>query len=70
MAGFGDIAGKAQKFLGDEKVQQALHGKQAEEVSDKLLDAAAKAADKASGGKHTDAIKNARDKADKSVGDK
>lgn len=70
MAGIGDLTGKAQQFLKNEKVQEALHGKQAEQVSDSILDAAAKAADAASGGKHTDAIRNARDKADKSVGDR
>ena len=70
MAGIGDITGKAQQFLKDVKVQNALHGKQAEEISDKLLDAAAQAADKVTGGKHSDTIKNARDKADKAVGDK
>lgn len=70
MAGLGDLAGKAQHFLRDEKVQKTLHGSQAEGISDKLLDAAAGAAKKVSGGKHDEAIESARDRADKSIGDR
>ena len=54
MAGLFD---KAKDFLGDEQ------------RSDSLLDKAAQAADKATGGKHTDKIKQARDAADAKLGD-
>lgn len=69
MAGFDDIAKKAQEFLKDGKVQDALKSEKAEGMSDKLLDAVSGAADKATGGKFHDQIENARDEADKKVGD-
>lgn len=69
MAGFDDIAKKAQQFLNNDRVKGALTNEKAEGVSDKLLDAVAGAADKATGGKHTDKIQKARDEADKKVGD-
>ncbi|ROQ40017.1 antitoxin protein of toxin-antitoxin system [Frondihabitans sp. PhB188] len=68
MAGFDDIAKKAQQFLGNDKVKDALKSEKAEGTSDKLLDAVAGAADKATGGKYTDKIDKARDEADKRVG--
>jgi len=70
MAGFDDIAGKAQAFLKDSKVQDKLHGAQAEEVSDKVLKAAEDAVNKATGNKFTDQIAGAKKAADKGVGDK
>ncbi|RKR76078.1 Rv0909 family putative TA system antitoxin [Frondihabitans australicus] len=70
MAGFDDIAKKAQEFLKDPKVEQALHSEQAEGVSDKLLDAVAGAADKATGGKFHDQIDQAKKTADEKIGDK
>lgn len=69
MAGFDDIAKKAQEFLKDPKVENALHSDKAEGVSDKLLDAVAGAADKVTGGKFTDQIDKAKNEADKRVGD-
>ena len=68
MAGFDDITKKAQKFLKDGKVQDALKSEKAEGVSDNILDAVAKAADKATGGKHSEAIANAKEQADKKIG--
>ena len=68
MAGFDDIAKKAQEFLKNDKVKGALQNEKAEGVSDKLLDAVSGAADKATGGKHTDKIQKARDEADKRIG--
>ena len=68
MAGFDDITKKAQEFLNDPKVKDALNSEQAEGVSDKLLDGVAGAAKKATGGKFDDKIDGARDEADKRVG--
>lgn len=70
MAGFDDIAKKAQEFLKDEKVKGALKSEQAEGISDKLLDGVAGAVDKATGGKFHGQIDSAREQADKKVGDK
>lgn len=69
MAGFDDIAKKAQEFLKDPKVEKALKSDKAEGVSDKLLDAVAGAADKATGGKFRDQIDQAKKTADKKIGD-
>ncbi|MDO9398022.1 MAG: Rv0909 family putative TA system antitoxin [Herbiconiux sp.] len=68
MAGFDDITKKAQAFLDDDKVKQALKSEKAEDISDKLLDGVTAAAKKATGGKHDDKIDGARDKADRAVG--
>lgn len=68
MAGFDDITKKAQEFLNDLKVKDALTSEQAEDISDKLLDGVAGAAKKVTGGKFDDQIDGARDEADKRVG--
>ncbi|ROS50411.1 Rv0909 family putative TA system antitoxin [Frigoribacterium sp. PhB24] len=68
MAGFDDITKKAQAFLKDGKVQEALKSEKAEGVSDNILDAVADAADKATGGKHRDKIQQAKEQADKKLG--
>ncbi|MDN4596371.1 antitoxin [Leifsonia virtsii] len=68
MAGFDDITKKAQEFLNDPKVKDALNSGQAEDISDKLLDGVAGAAKKVTGGKFDDKIDGARDEADKHVG--
>lgn len=68
MAGFDDITKKAQEFLNDPKVKDALNSEQAEDVSDKLLDGVAGAAKKVTGGKYDDKIEGARDQADKHIG--
>ena len=69
MAGFDDITKKAQEFLNDDKVKDALSSQQAEDISDKVLDGVADAAKKVTGGKFDDRIEDARDAADKRVGD-
>ncbi|MGN6425258.1 Rv0909 family putative TA system antitoxin [uncultured Leifsonia sp.] len=69
MAGFDDITKKAQEFLNDDRVKDALSSQQAEDISDKVLDGVADAAKKVSGGKFDDRIEDARDAADKRVGD-
>ncbi|WP_439692281.1 Rv0909 family putative TA system antitoxin [Curtobacterium sp. SP.BCo] len=68
MAGFDDITKKAQDFLKDGKVQDALKSEKAEGISDKVLDGVADAVKKATGGKFDDKIDGARDAADKQVG--
>lgn len=68
MAGFDDITKKAQEFLNDPKVKDALTSERAEDISDKLLDGVAGAAKKVTGGKFDDRIDGARDEADKRVG--
>lgn len=69
MAGFDDVTKKAQEFLKSDKVQDALKGEKAEEVSDKILGGVADVANKVTGGKHADKIEGARDAADKKIGD-
>ncbi|MGL4339463.1 MAG: antitoxin [Rhodoglobus sp.] len=66
--GIEDIVGKAQDFLKDNKLTDALHSEQAEGISDKILDGVAGAADKVTGGKFSDQIDGARDAADGAVG--
>jgi hypothetical protein len=68
MAGFDDISKKAQEFLGNDKVKDALKSEKAEGISDDVLDKVAGAVDKATGGKYHDQIENAKDQADKHVG--
>lgn len=63
-----DITKKAQAFLKDNKVQDALKSEKAEQISDKLLDSVANAAKKATGGKHDAKIDEAKAKADKHIG--
>lgn len=63
-----DVTKKAQDLLNDNKVKDALKSEKAEEVSDKLLDGVAKAANKVTGGKFEEQINDAKDKADKAVG--
>jgi hypothetical protein len=69
VAGFDDISKKAQSFLNDPKVKDALKSEKAEGVSDSVLDAVAGAADKLTGGKHSDKIASAKEQADKKLGD-
>jgi len=68
MAGFEDVTKKAQEFLKDNKLKDALHSDRAEEVSDSILDSVANAAKKVTGGKFDDKIDKARDDADKKFG--
>lgn len=62
------ITGKAQEFLKDDKVKEALGSQQAEDLSDKLLDGVAGSAEKLTGEKFTEQIDGARDAADRAVG--
>ena len=67
--GFEDITKKAQDFLGDDKVKDALKSEQAEDISDKLLGGVADAANKVTGGKFEDQIEGALASADEKIGD-
>ncbi|BDZ49073.1 hypothetical protein GCM10025867_13140 [Frondihabitans sucicola] len=68
MAGLDDVTKKAQDFLNDNKVKDALKSDKAEEVSDNILNAVAGAADKITGGKFHEKIEDAREAADKKIG--
>jgi hypothetical protein len=70
MAGFDDITKKAQDFLADDKVKDALKSEKAEDISDKLLDGAQDAVNKITGDKFSKQVGDARVNADKRVGDK
>lgn len=63
-----DITKKAQEFLNDNKVQDALKSEQAEDISDKVLDGVADVADKVTGGKFSEQIEDVRENIDKKVG--
>lgn len=49
-------------------IEAALKSDQAEQISDKVLDGLADAANKATGGKHADKVQEFRDAADKKIG--
>ena len=66
--GFEDITRKAQEFLDDNKVKEALNSQQAEDASDKVLGGTADAVKKVTGGKFDEQIEDARGAADKKVG--
>lgn len=51
-----------------DKAKDALNSEQGERTSDSVLDKAAAAADRLTGGKHTDTIQQARDAADERIG--
>lgn len=68
IVGLDDVTKKAQDLLNDNKVKDALKSEKAEDVSDKLLDSVAGAANKVTGGKFEEQINEAKDKADKAVG--
>lgn len=65
-----DLAGKAGEFAkqNSDKIDDALKSEQAEQISDRILDGVAGFADKVTGGKHADAIADARDNLDGKVG--
>ena len=69
MGAFDDITKKATAFLNSDQAKQALKSEKAEGISDKVLDGVADAVDKATGGKHSGKIQDAKEAADKKVGD-
>ncbi len=68
MAAFDDITKKAQEFLKDDKVKEALKSEKAEDISDKILDGVADTVNKVTGGKFEGQVEGARSTADKAVG--
>jgi hypothetical protein len=69
MAGFDDIRKQAAQILGNDKVRDALNSKQAEDVSDRVLDGVEGAANKVTGNRFGSQVGGARDKADGLFGD-
>ncbi|WP_157157205.1 MULTISPECIES: Rv0909 family putative TA system antitoxin [unclassified Diaminobutyricimonas] len=67
--GIDDVTKKAQEFLNDDKVKDALKSEQAEDVSDKILGGVADAVNKVTGGKFEKQVDDARENVDKRVGD-
>lgn len=70
MGALDDITKKASEFIGDnkDKISEVLKSEQAEDISDKVLDGAAGAADKVTGGKFSDQIDDVRGNVDKAIG--
>jgi hypothetical protein len=66
--GLEDITKKAQEFLGDSTVHDALKSEQAEDISDKLLEGVAGAVNSITGDKFGEQVEGARAAADKAVG--
>ena len=66
--GLDDITKKAQDFLGDSKVTEALNSAQAEDISDKVLDGTADVVNKVTGNKFEDQVEQARTAADTHIG--
>ncbi len=65
--GIDDITGKAKEFLESDQVKGMLESEQAEDISDKVLDAVADAADTVTGGKFTDQIADVKSNIDGSI---
>lgn len=70
MGALDDLTKKAQDFIGEnkDKIDEVLHSEQAEDISDKILGGVAGAADKLTGGQHSDKIEAVRENIDKAVG--
>jgi hypothetical protein len=64
----GDITGKAEAFLNDPKVKDALKSEQAEGISDNILEGVADVVEKATGGKFDEQIEAAKKAADGAIG--
>ena len=68
--GIEDLAKQAGDFVKDnsDKIQGALKSEQAEQISDKVLDGAADAANKLTGGKFADQVEGLRKNLDGLIG--
>lgn len=62
------IVNTVKNLANDPKVREQLKSEKAEQISDSVLDKAAGAANKVTGGKHEDKISRARDAADRAIG--
>jgi len=70
MGALDDLTKKAQDFVEENKdqINEVLNSEQAEDISDKVLDGVAGAAEKVLGDEHADKIKAVRDNIDGAVG--
>jgi hypothetical protein len=70
MGSLDDLTKKAQDFIEENKdqIQEVLNSEQAEDISDKVLDGVAGAAEKVLGDEHADKIKAVRDNIDGAIG--
>lgn len=70
--GLDDLAKQAGNLFEQNKdtIDAALKSEQAEEISDKVLDAAADLANKITGGKFAEQVGGVREAADKAIGNK
>lgn len=68
--GIEDLGKKAGDFAKEnaEKIDGTIHSEQAEGVSDRVLDGVANLANKVTGGKFADKVEEARDAADRQIG--
>ncbi|GAA1693130.1 hypothetical protein GCM10009792_11300 [Microcella alkalica] len=66
--GIDDITSKAKEFLESDQVKGMLDSEQAEDISDKVLEAVAEAADKVTGGKFSDQIEDVKSNIDGAIG--
>ena len=66
--GLDDVTKKAQEFLNDNKVKDALNSEQAEEVSDKVPDGVEDAVQQVTGDKFTEQVSDARTNVDERIG--
>ncbi|MFV0435095.1 MAG: antitoxin [Leucobacter sp.] len=66
----GDLVNKGVEFISQNasQINEALHGEQAENISDKVLDAAEELANKVTGGTKSDTIAEVRANIDKKIG--
>jgi hypothetical protein len=70
MGSLDDLTKKAQDFIEENKdqIQEVLNSEQAEDISDKVLDGVAGAAEKVLGDEHADKITAVRDNIDGAIG--
>ena len=70
MGALDDLTKKAQDFVEENKdtINEALNSQQAEDISDKVLDAVSEAAKKVTPDEHDDKVDSVRDNIDKAIG--
>ena len=70
MGALDDLTKKAQDFIEENKdtINEALNSEQAEDISDKVLDAVADAAKKVTPDEHDEKVDGVRDHIDKAIG--
>ncbi|MFE6254301.1 Rv0909 family putative TA system antitoxin [Agromyces sp. NPDC057865] len=70
MGALDDLTKKAQDFVEENKdtINEALNSQQAEDISDKVLDAVSDAAKKVTPDEHDEKVDSVRDNIDKAIG--